>query len=80
MNTIKSSHISIDPGQVTSIQTGNERKLSLVVREGVAWVTAEGDRSDYFLRKGEVMELDCRRSLILIESVSGHLELDVISA
>ncbi|HVK60364.1 MAG TPA: DUF2917 domain-containing protein [Bdellovibrionales bacterium] len=80
MNTIKSDHISIQNGETTRIDNREHRKLSLVCREGVAWITTTGDGGDYVIKPGEVLEIDARREGIVVGSISPRLELDVISA
>lgn len=80
MNTIKQSNISIDQGETERISNRRHARLSLLVSEGTAWVTIAGDPVDYLLKAGERLELTEDNEDLVVESLSKHLELQVLVA
>lgn len=76
-----SSHLSLSRGKTLKLEGLNSRTISFVCNEGTAWITNPGDPKDYIMHPGQVLEIqvNSRRGSVLVESVSGHVELDVFA-
>jgi Protein of unknown function (DUF2917) len=77
MNKIKQTPVSIDRGQLQTIEFKASENLSLECNEGTAWITMPGDVNDYVLKAGERITVSARRGSLIVESLSNHLELHV---
>ena len=67
----------LHPGMLISVVP--EHMLTLHIHRGLAWVTVEGDETDYWLRAGDLLQLPTLRHAV-IEADGGEVcELSMLT-
>ena len=72
--------ISMNRGQFKMIDKRKRETLSIECSEGTLWVTAAGDEQDYVLRAGQKLELHAHTGNVLLQSISSHVEVNLLGA
>lgn len=79
-STVISTVISMNRGQFKMIDKRKRETLSIECNEGTLWVTAAGDEHDYVLRAGQKLELTGDTGNVLLQSISSHVEVQLLGA
>lgn len=79
MNRVKLFSISLNKGQMLQLDPKGSKKLYFECTQGTAWMTFVDDHKDYILSAGEQINIDQTKEKLVLESVSGQLEINVFS-
>ncbi len=77
MNHIKSFQVLLAQGATRRISKRNREEQTIYCRKGTVWLTVVGDARDYVFSAGEKIDIPKGTSDVLVESLSGDIELDV---
>lgn len=79
MNKVKLFSILLNHGQSTQLDPKTLKNLYFECKKGSAWMTFIDDSEDYVLSVGEQVKIDQTKEKLVLQSVSGQLEIDVFS-